>query len=47
MSFLGFANYYRGFIKGYADKVYPKQKPMRNKEKSSNGAMKLKRPLRT
>ena len=23
MSFLGFANYYREFIKGYADKVYP------------------------
>ena len=25
MSFLGFANYYREFIKGYADKVYPMQ----------------------
>ena len=24
MSFLGFANYYREFIKGYADKVYPR-----------------------
>ena len=23
MSFLGFANYYREFIKGYVDKVYP------------------------
>ena len=33
MSFLGFANYYREFIKGYAYKVYPMQKLMRNKEK--------------
>ena len=33
MSFLGFANYYREFIKGYADKVYPMQKLMRNKRK--------------
>ena len=33
MSFLGFANYYREFIKGYADKVYPIQRLMRNKEK--------------
>ena len=33
MSFLGFANYYREFIKGYADKVYPMQELMRNKEK--------------
>ena len=33
MSFLGFANYYRAFIKGYADKVYPMQKLMRNKGK--------------
>ena len=32
MSFLGFANYYREFIKGYADKVYPMQQLMRNKE---------------
>ena len=31
MSFLGFANCYREFIKGYADKVYPTQKLMRNK----------------
>ena len=31
LSFLGFANYYREFIKGYADKVYPMQKLMRNK----------------
>ena len=30
LSFLGFANYYREFIKGYADKVYPIQKLMRN-----------------
>ena len=33
MSFLGFANYYREFIKGYADKVYPMQKLMRNRGK--------------
>ena len=31
ISFLGFANYYREFIKGYADKVHPMQKLMRNK----------------
>ena len=33
LSFLWFANYYREFIKGYADKVYPMQKLMRNKGK--------------
>ena len=33
MSFLGFANYYREFIKGYADKIYPMQRLMRNKGK--------------
>ena len=33
MSFLGIANYYREFIKGYADKVYPMQKLMHNKGK--------------
>ena len=33
MSFLGFANYYRDFIKGYADKVYPMQQLMRHKGK--------------
>ena len=33
MSFLGFANYYREFVKGYADKVYPMQQLMRNKGK--------------
>ena len=33
LSFLGFANYYREFIKGCADKVYPMQKLMRNKGK--------------
>ena len=33
MSFLGFANYYREFIKGYADNVYPMQKLMRSKRK--------------
>ena len=47
MSFLGFANYYREFIKGYADKVYPMQKLMRNKGKSSNGTTKQKLPSRT
>ena len=33
MSFLGFVNYYREFIKGYADKVYPMQQLMRHKGK--------------
>ena len=33
MSFLGFAKYYREFIKGYADKIYPMQQLMRNKGK--------------
>ena len=33
MSFLGFANYHRQIIKGYADKIYPMQKLMRNKGK--------------
>ena len=33
MSFLGFATYYREFIKGYADKIYPMQRLMRNKGK--------------
>ena len=33
MSFLGFANYYREFIKGYADKVYPMQQLIRHKGK--------------
>ena len=33
LSFLGFANYYREFIKGYTDKVYSMQKLMRNKGK--------------
>ena len=33
MSFLGFANYYREFIKGYADKVNPMQQLMRHKGK--------------
>ena len=33
MSFLGFANHCRELIKGYADKVYPMQKLMRNKGK--------------
>ena len=34
MSFLGFANHYRKFIKGYADKVYPMQQLMRHKGKN-------------
>ena len=33
MSFLGFANDYREFVKGYADKIYPMQQLMRNKGK--------------
>ena len=33
MSFLGFAKYYREFIKGDADKIYPMQKLTRNKGK--------------
>ena len=33
LSFLGFANYYREFVKGYADKIYPMQQLMRNKGK--------------
>ena len=33
-SFLGFANYYREFIEGYADKVYPMQQLMRHTGKN-------------
>ena len=33
MSFLGFANSYREFIKRYADKIYPMQLLMLNKRK--------------
>ena len=33
MTFLGFASYYREFIKGYADKIYPMRKLTRNKGK--------------
>ena len=33
MIFLGFANYYRESIKGYADRVYPMQQLMRHKGK--------------
>ena len=33
MSFLGFANYYREFIKGYADKIYTMQQLMSHKGK--------------
>ena len=46
MSFLGFANYYREFIKGYADKIYPMQRLMRNKGKSSPGLMRHKSHLK-
>ena len=50
MSFLGFANYYREFIKricrqGVSDAQADAQQ--KEKGKSSNGAMKPKRPLRT
>ena len=34
MSFSGFANYYREFIKGFADKIYPMQRLMSNKGKN-------------
>ena len=37
MSFLGFANFYREFVKGYADKIYPMQQLMRNKGKKFTG----------
>ena len=33
-SFLGFDNYYREIIKGYADKIYPMQRLMRVKSKT-------------
>ena len=33
MSLLSFANYYREFIKGYADKLYPMQQLLRHKGK--------------
>ena len=33
MLFLGLANYYRDFVKGYADKKHPMQQLMRNKGK--------------
>ena len=33
MSFLEIANYYREFVKGYADKIYPMQQLIRNKGK--------------
>ena len=47
MRFLGFANYHRELIKGYADKVYPMQQLMRNKGKKFELKEKLKQPLRT
>ena len=34
ISFPGFANYYREFIKGYADKMYPMQQLKGNKRKN-------------
>ena len=33
MSYLDFANFYREFIEGHADKIYPMQQLMRNKGK--------------
>ena len=33
MSFVGFSNYYREFIKRYTDEVYPMQQIMRHKGK--------------
>ena len=47
MSFLGFANYYREFVKEYADKKYPMQHLMRNKGKISLGLMRHKFHLKT
>ena len=48
MSFPSFANYYREFIKGYADKIYPMQQLMLNKGKFfSAGLMRLKSILST
>ena len=47
MSFLGFANYYREFVKGYAHKIHPMQQLMRNKGKNSLGLMRHKFYLKT
>ncbi|XP_063713763.1 uncharacterized protein LOC134841658 [Symsagittifera roscoffensis] len=47
MSFLGFANYYREFVKRYTDKIHPMQQLMRNKGKSSLGPMRHKFHLKT
>ena len=47
MSFLGLANDYREFIKGYADKIYPMQQLRQNKARSTVGLMRLKSFLRT
>ena len=47
MSFLGFANYYREFMKGYADKMYPMQQLIRNKGKKFVGLMRHKYHLKT
>ena len=47
LSFQGFANYYREFIKGYADKVYPMQKLMRNKGKKFEWNDEAQVPLHT
>ena len=47
MRFLGFANYYREFTKGYADKIYPMQRLMRTRAKSSPGLMRRKFHLKT
>ena len=50
MSFLGFANFFREFLKGYADKVYTMQQLMRNKGKNPlklPGTIKVTPPLVT
>ena len=47
MSFLGFANDYREFIKGYVDKIYPMQQLMKNKGKKITWTDEAKFHLRT
>ena len=47
MSFLGFANYYREFIRGYTDKIYHMQRLMRKKGKQFLGLMRHTIQLRT
>ena len=45
MSFLGFASLYGKFIKGYAHKVYPMQKLMRNKGKKFEWSEEAQSPI--